>query len=63
MIPTIILLKHAIILKLTNQIKNELNIRGTKKKKQMKLKKEKKKVEDLIANAKCIKHLFFNPIL
>jgi hypothetical protein len=32
MIPTIILLKHAIILKLTNQIKNELNIRGTKKK-------------------------------
>jgi hypothetical protein len=43
MIPTIILLKHAIILKLTNQIKNELNIRGTKKKKANEIEKRKEK--------------------
>lgn len=63
MIPTIILLKHANLLKLTNQIKNELNLRGTKTKKANEIEKKEKKIEDLRANAKCIKHLFFNPFL
>jgi hypothetical protein len=61
MIPTTILLKHAIPLKV-NESNNSI-YKGQKQKKQMKLKKKKKKVQDLRANAKCIKHLFFNPFL
>lgn len=63
-IPTTILLKYAIPLKVNESNKEWTQYtRDKHKKRQIKLKKKNKKVEDLRANAKCIKHLSFNPFL